>query len=92
MLKDGVTLISGSFKIYEQFPDAEGVSKNEQDSSQSKKQRADGQMCARKRKKSAEETEEREEPRTSSFSKRDKKEPAEKLTCSKFFLSCLICL
>lgn len=91
ILKDGVTLISGSFRIYKEFPDAVELSKTEPDSSQSKEDTADGQMGGRKRKKSTEETEERVEPCPSPFSNRHQKKPAKKLKFSQFLVPFVLC-
>lgn len=87
-----MTLVSGSFKIYMELPDAEELSKNEQDSIQTKEDKANGQMSKRKRKKSTEETGEREEPGPSTFSNRNQKKPAKKPTFGQFLVLFVLCL
>ncbi|XP_034157374.2 nuclear body protein SP140-like protein isoform X1 [Pangasianodon hypophthalmus] len=74
------SLLDGSFRFYMELPDAAELSKNEKDSIQSKEDKADGQIGGRKRKKSTEETEKREEPGPFSFSNRNQKKQAKKPT------------
>lgn len=92
ILKDGVTLVSGSFRFYMQLPDTEVLGRNEKDPIHSKENKANGQTGGRKRKKSSEETNKREEPGPSPFSNSNRKKPAKKPTFSQFlflFVSCL---
>lgn len=91
-MKDGVTLISGSFRIYMEFPDEEELTRNVQDSTQSKETNASGQMSGRKRKKSTEGPEECEIPRPLSSSNRIQKKPAKKPTFSQFLVPVVSCL
>ncbi|XP_060760465.1 nuclear body protein SP140-like protein isoform X2 [Neoarius graeffei] len=72
------TLLDGSFRFYMELPDAEERSKSKQDSIRTKKDKVNGQAWTRKRKKSTEETEEREEPGPSAFSNHNQKKPAKK--------------
>lgn len=84
ILKDGGTLVSGSFMDYMGLPDAEPLSQDEHDSNQRIADDADGQMSERKRNKSTEVTEEQEEPCPSPFSYYNQKKPAKKPSFSMF--------
>ncbi|KAK3525202.1 hypothetical protein QTP86_023233, partial [Hemibagrus guttatus] len=68
------SFLDGSFRFYMELHDAKELSKNKQDSIQSREDQAND----KKRKKSSEETEEREEPGPSPFSNRCQKKPAKK--------------
>lgn len=75
-----------------ELPDAEERSKSKQDSIRTKKDKVNGQAWTRKRKKSTEETEEREEPGPSAFSNHNQKKPAKKDALSKFLVWFVLCL
>ncbi|XP_058260277.1 nuclear body protein SP140-like protein isoform X1 [Hemibagrus wyckioides] len=68
------SLLDGSFRCYMVRHDVKELSKNKQDSIQSREDKAD----RKKRKKSSEETEEQEEAGPSPFSNRSQKKPAKK--------------
>ncbi|XP_053494673.1 nuclear body protein SP140 [Ictalurus furcatus] len=74
------SLLDGSFRFYMELPDTEVLGRNEKDPIHSKENKANGPTGGRKRKKSSEETNKREEPGPSPFSNSNRKKPAKKPT------------